>query len=291
MISTYSPPTSHWVAMFFQKRLKIPWVVDFRDIWADVESGTMAALNQWMEGITIAKADLLTIVSEPLRREYTRRYRLPCLTLENGFDPDEVDQLDRARLFPEDGKLRFVYTGAIYGKRDPSPLLAALGSLIKTGKLAKQSIELIFYGRNLDHLINLAGSYGLAEVIKLQGLVERDIALRAQRDADGLIFLESEDYAVDGMLTSKIFEYFRSQRPVLGIGVSPNSTVGRLMVDAGVGFPLGTDSEAIKDFISTNFIDHKSPEIHPNWKIINQFSREILAHKALTYFKTIIKTR
>ena len=290
IVSSYSPPTSHWVASLLKMTLKIPWVADFRDIWvwnsADAAGLTLAMGG--IEKISISQADLILTVSTPITQEYARRYPIPCLTLENGFDPEEYTSLQDEKLFPEDGNLRFVYTGAVYGKRNPEPLFAALRSIKQSKPNSHKAFELIFYGRNLNMLVELARIYGLEGSVKILGLVDRPTALRAQRDADALILLEDEDYAVDGMLTSKIFEYFRAGKPVLGIGMSENSTLGKLMCQSGLGFPLGKDINIIKNFITTNFIERSAPEIHPKEEVINRYSRKTLALRALTYFEDLL---
>ena len=295
IISTYTPGASHWIAGRIKKMLKIPWVADFRDLWSDSQgltrtwqTGPLRTLLQGMERLAVAHADLLITVSEPLRQVFANKYDIPCVTVENGFDAEEFDRLKSAKLFPDDGKLRFVYTGAIYLGRDPSPLFAAVQELMRIGSLSKNDIELIFYGRRLDEIPVLAQNYGLAEIVKIKGLVDRITALQAQKAADGLIFLEREEPSNDGILTSKIFEYFKMEKPILGIGMTRASSAGKLMVEAGVGFPLGTDVVQIKDFLLSNYINNKAPIIEPNWPLINAFSRELLAQKALSFLEKVV---
>jgi hypothetical protein len=66
------------------------------------------------------------------------------------------------------------------------------------------------------------------------------------------LLLEDEDYAFVGMLTSKIIEYFRAGKPVIGIGMSETSTLGRLMRQSGLGFPLGKDINIINNLSPLN---------------------------------------
>ena len=198
--------------------------------------------------------------------------------------------MDSEKLYPADGKIRFVYTGALYGNRNPAPFFAAVRDLIGSGQLSPDRIEILFYGRRLDGIPNLADFYGISAVVKIVGLVDRNTALRAQRDASGLLFLEGQDYTVDYVLPAKIFEFIRSGTPILGIGMSKASTAGQFLVKSGAGYPLGTDVESMKNFLLHNYLQEKTLVLHPDWDFINSFSREKLANKALAYLEKIVKS-
>jgi hypothetical protein len=293
MISTFGPKTSHWIASILKQKLKIPWVADFRDGWSaqaeqqETIRWPFSPLDNLVEKKTIDHADLIMTVSNPLRNWFAEKYDIPCVTVENGFDPEEFDCLNQKKLYPDDGKCRFVYTGAIYGQRNPAPFFAAIQQLIKEGKISPGRMEIIFYGRTLELIRKLAQTYGIDDLVKTCGLVDRATALRAQRDADGLLLLEGEYSKMDGVLTTKNFEYLKNGKPILGIGMTEKSTLGQLMVEAGLGFPLGRDVKEIKGFIYHNFILNKTPYTNPNWEFINSFSRELLAQKALYYLDDI----
>ncbi len=294
LISTFSPATCHIVAHELKKILRIPWVADYRDFWSGSEFShgvwPFSALADQLERRTIQTADLLMAVAEPMRQEFLRRYSLPCVTVENGFDPEDYDCLNPQPLFPQDGKLRFVYTGAIYGKRNPAPFFAAVRELITDGHLSPDGIEILFYGRRLEEISLLAELSGIATSVKIVGLVDRETALRAQRDANGLLFLEGQDYRVDYVLPAKIFEFVRSGTPIVGIGMNDNSTAGQFLVKAGAGFPLGTDVTEIKEFLLNNYLRGNALIIRPDHNFIDSFSRERLANKALAYLEKTVRS-
>jgi glycosyltransferase involved in cell wall biosynthesis len=295
IISTYSPATCHLAAHRLKKKLQTPWVADYRDFWSEGEFGwgkwPCNVIGSWLEKKTIQTADLIIAVADPMRQELVRRYNVPTVTVENGFDPEDYNFLDPEKLYPDDGKIRFVYTGAVYGNRNPAPFFSAVQELIREEYLSPKKIEILLYGRRLDSILTMAELYGLTGVVKNMGLVDRNTALRAQRDADGLLFLEGQDYRVDYVLPAKIFEFIRSGTPILGIGMSDASTAGNFLVRAGAGYPLGKDIKAIKKFLLNNYLNGKSPFLHQNWDFINSFSRERLAYKALIYLEENVKSK
>jgi glycosyltransferase involved in cell wall biosynthesis len=285
MISTYPPGACHWTGHWLKKKFNIPWVADFRDPWGLPEEWNIRAsrLSRFIEKAVTRRADLLMAVSSPLQEELLKRYAAPVVTVENGFDPEEFDGLDPENIFPDDGKLRFIYSGQVYWKRNPTPFFAAIRELLAEEKLLSQKIEILFYGRDTGIINKLAKEHNIDSVVKTLGLVERSIALRAQRDANGLLFLEGEYKTMDYVLPVKLFEYLRSGTPIIGIGMTAGSTAGNLMEKAGVGFPLGNDVIKMKEFILSKYINQISPSITPNWEIINNYSRDVLAQKALQY--------
>lgn len=290
MISTYPPGACHWTGHWLKKKFNLPWVADFRDPWgmpAEWQS-RFSRLRLLIEKAATNRADLLMAVAPQLQEELEKRYPIPCVTVENGFDPEEFAGLEPDKIFPDDGKLRFIYTGQVYWKRNPTPFFMAIRELIQEGKLSPQQIEILFYGRDIDVINKMAKKHDLEAVVRTPGLVERSIALRAQRDADGLLFLEGQYKTMDYVMPVKIFEYLRSGTPILGIGMTGASTSGKLMQEAGLGFPLGKDVDKIKTFLLSQYIQKKSPIIKPNWDFINQYRRDVLAQKALQYINDVI---
>jgi glycosyltransferase involved in cell wall biosynthesis len=293
IVSTYTPAASHIIGSHLKRTLGIPWVADFRDLWTANHLAQSVwpfrTLNRWLEKTTVTHADLIITISEPFQRKMQATYKAPCVTVENGFDPEEIEDLAKESLYPDDGKLRFIYTGMLYpGKRDPAPLFAAVRRLIQTGKLAPTNLEFLFYGSNLRGLQELAQQYGLQDIVKTPGHVDRATVLRAQRDADGLIFLEWDDPSAEGVLTGKIFEYMKAGTPVLGIGLSRASSSGKLLEEAGIGYALAKDVDNIAAFLINNYLRQSAPVVRPNQHLINSFSRSIQAQKVLAQMETIV---
>lgn len=288
LVSSFTPGASHWIARRLKREWGTPWMADFRDLWA----GNPVAPGAWpfsplvraLEHRAVAQADLFSTVSDPLAETLTKVHGKPCVVLENGFDEEEFSHLSPGRFYSKDGKLRFIYAGAIYpGKRDPSPLFAAVNALIEQGRIHRDQIELMFYGNKAIGIRQIARNFHLDDVVKTPGRIDRRSILRAQRDADGLIFLDWDDPSTDGILTGKLFEYLRSARPILGIGNTPASASSRLMLRAGVGFPLGNNVDAIARFLLENYITGNGPHVAPQWDVICRYNRETLAQKALQH--------
>jgi len=288
MVSTYGPPASHIIGGMLKNILKkVFWVADYRDLWSNNYLYNnvklpFSLIDKWIENFFVKNANLITTVSKPLLEKLSLRFRKSkFLTIENGFDLDDLEELDEKNIFPLDGKIRFVYTGTIYaGKRDPSPLFQALNILKLQGFDIEKKIEILFYGFNLGNLYKLIQRYNLTSIVKTHTFVDRRTCLQIQRAADALIFLEWADQSESGILTGKIFEYMWSKRPILGIGGGSNTIVGNLIESAGVGFACGKSVDKIVSILKF-FLNGEKIPYSPAKEILCQYTRETLAQKLL----------
>ena len=293
IVSTQGPPACHLIAARLKKKLKhAQWVADYRDLWTGNHLSTpwkgISLIQKKLERTLLSGCDLITTISRPLAEFLERNFDKPTAVVENGFDPGDHEDLPQERLFPPDGILRLVYTGTIYpGKRDPSPLFAAVKSLETEGVLSPKECQLIFYGGISGNLRDLVDRWGLSNSVELIGHVDRPTALRAQRDADGLIFLEWNDPSARGVLTGKIFEYVISGKPILGIGIEEGKTESARLIRAlQAGECLGHDVQRIKNCILEIKNRRSRPRGSLKAEFIRGFTRESLALKYLSLLES-----
>ncbi|HHV81291.1 TPA: glycosyltransferase family 4 protein [bacterium] len=286
VVSSYSPPASHIIAGILKRRLGIFWVADYRDLWYGnhVQSSRwpFSILEKNIEDFWVKKADLITVVSEPLAKKLKNRFgENKVIVVENGFDLEDLGKIEKENIFSEDGKIRIVYTGTIYpNKRDPSPIFEAVNILRNVGFDIEKKLEIIFYGSDLGNLRQLIDKYQVANIIKTPGLVDRKTSINAQRSADVLLFLEWEDPSVDGILTGKLFEYMFSGKPILGIGITSKSLAGKIIEESGTGMALGKDVGKIAEVL-TKLINGEVLNYKPNIDLIMKYTRKDLAEKML----------
>lgn len=255
IVSSFSPPAVHLVA----SRLKaaypqVPWLADFRDLWADNHvtraRGMLGVIERHLERRTIhGRADVLTTVSEPLAEMLRRRYpEQPIWVVENGFDPEEFrDWKSRIRTPPDmRGMLRICYAGTLYpGRRDPTPLFDAVNRLIDTGVLDRRRVAIDFYGQNEKQLADiLARCNGNRHgIVHAHGFVSRKDSLEAQSRSSLLLLLESGAPDARGVLTGKLFEYLVGGVPILGVGIDGTNAAGALLERTGTGVCARTADE------------------------------------------------
>ena len=290
VVSTYAPYTAHLAAYNIRKNGYADfWVADYRDLWTDdhIFKGMHGVV--WYESILEKKllklADLLTTVSDPLGKKLQQRFGKRAVVIENGYEPSDLGVLPNEQAFaglPE--KIRLVYTGSIYkSTRDPSPLFEAIARIAQSDNGSKllEKLEILFVGGNIGLLSELVSQYQVQPWVRLEGFVTRTRALMMQRDADVLLFLESNSNGVDGILTGKIFEYLSSGTEVWAIGVTPESTPGMLINSSGAGLVFGKDVDSIQTRLVKLLNDGPAPKNQVDLSLLKRYTREGLALRML----------
>lgn len=256
ILSTSPPVTAHLVARDLKRRTGLPWIADFRDLWADNYSYPWSefrrSLDRLVERRVLRDADALVTVSEPLARTLGTRHPNQAGSIPNGFAPEDMAEPD----LPLSDRFSITYTGTLYpGKRDPRPLFRALATLIDRRVLDPGKLELRFYGRNVDQPSLLADvtAQGLRSSLVVGGLLPRAEMLQRQRESQILLALDWTDEREPGVTTGKIFEYLAAGRPILGVGPS-GSVADLLLRETSAGRQCSTEGQT-EDFLLESYRD------------------------------------
>ena len=214
------PFTGLLVCRFLSTRLRLPWIAELRDRWADDPYDEpphwRVTLDQWLERQVLATAKGLVTVTEPWAELYRYKYGKPIATIYNGYDPRDFDSLELNDGATDTAELVISYTGGIYpGRRDPSPLFAALNMLGDTGR----RFRVIFCGTDPAHVLPLAERAGVMHLIEIRPSVSYNESLNLQRRSDVLLLMQWNDPRDQGHCPAKFFEYLASRRPVLLLGL------------------------------------------------------------------------
>lgn len=293
VISTYGPAASHLIANDI-KRLKpsILWIADYRDLWSFNPTRSANKLRTFFErrsegSIVMKNADKITVVSSDMSEVIASRFNRESFVIANGFDEEEQfvrDRLTSASRKSIPGHFRFVYTGTVYkDSRNPAPLLFALAQLKSKGKLANV-VTVDFYGSRLEPVNELNKNPLLKPFIRIMGHATRSECLKAQREANALLLMESSDINARGVLTGKVFEYIVSGTPILCIGSDPEYEIGHLLGITRTGLVYGPKqvnglSQLIMDTIDgRGLYDTYRPDLDE----IIKYSRKRLAEKMLS---------
>jgi hypothetical protein len=236
IIFSSSPPyTCALIAMelkrYAEKKYKrpVPWVSDFRDAWTDY----LTTPNRWFipkkidkryERTTLDKADAVTIVASGMKDDFERKYpetsaKTDFVLLRNGYDTN--DYLHAAAQPVKNEKFTMVYTGSMYGKRNPYYLLDTISALVKEGGVNKNKIRFIFVGRMGSDIMDYINSSSLKESIDVVSYVPHHESINYLMMADLMLLLIDEDKYSKMILSGKVFEYLGASaitgKPVFAI--------------------------------------------------------------------------
>jgi len=237
------PFTSLLLARSLSLRAGLPWVAELRDLWADNHYLSRPTWRQFLderlEKKVLSKASGLVTVSEPLAAILREKYQKPCAVVLNGFVKEDFPAISGGA---ESRNVVISYTGLLYsGKRDPSPLFAALAGL---GEAAER-FKVVFYGSEGEYVRELAEKYGVTRCVEVRPHVPYRECLALQRRSDILLLLLWNVEQEQGVYTGKVFEYFGARRPILVLGPRDN-VASKLVMERGAGY-VATDPAKIAD--------------------------------------------
>jgi len=299
VLATGPPFTAHVLARRLAATLGVPWVADFRDLWADNHNSTAPAwrcrLDRRIERRTLRDARALVTVSSPLAQQLATAYpHHRVATILNGFDPDDLAPLDRLNppraLAP---RFTITHTGTFYqGRRDPSMFLATLAGLFADGRMDRRRVEVRFFSRHEDWVLAPVRDLGLEDVVRILPWAPRVEAIAAQRDSHLLLLLHWGGDAERGVYTGKIFEYLAARRPVLVVGGGPG-VLADLVAETGAGVQV-SDRAALteqlvrrwREFESTGTVAYAGRE-----KKIAAYSHERMAREFAWVLDSVAEAR
>jgi len=291
LIMSVSPPvTSHLIARELKLRHKIPWVADLCHLWSQNNgypySPLRKLIDRRLELKTLSSADALVTVCEPLTVKLGTLHKgKPIYSITHGFDPSDLN-IPPAKLSE---KFTITYTGSLHpALREPSRLFKALQNLITKRVMNPDDIEVRFYGPKENWLDIEIEKYGLSGFVKQYGGVPLEVSLEKQRESQVLLFLMWQDSQEAGVITSKIFEYLATMRPILAVG-EHNDVVNELLTETGAGIwaPLAEDVERALERMYQEYKLKKEIVWHKEVSVINKYSRRELVRKFFQIFESL----
>lgn len=173
-------------------------------------------VERGLEKRTLRPAAHLITVTPQCAAKLQELHRNPISCVTNGYD-DLYDHDGMALT----GQFTITYTGNIYPqRRDPKKIVRALAELITEGKIAREDVELRFFGTPKAFLQRELGqeSVGIEDRIKVYERVSRAESYRRQLESQILVDFNWEDPEVKGVAPSKFYEYLRARRPIIATG-------------------------------------------------------------------------
>jgi len=277
--------------------VKIPWISDFRDAWTDY----LTTPKRWLlpskidksyEMTTLAEADAVTVVANGIKDDFDNKYpsiskNTKYVLLRNGFDTDDYSHINYENKKNE--KFTVVYTGSMYGKRNPYFFLDTVAELVKNGKVDKSKIKFIFVGRMGSDILDYINKSPLKETIQMVSYVTHSESINYLFKADAMLLLIDEDKYSKMILSGKVFEYLGvaliTQKPVLAI--AGEGEAKDLIIETGTGtvIPHKNKEKLSEVFLKYyNSIFENNNTFSVNTEAINQYERKLLTQKLANVF-------
>ena len=228
VVSTGPPHSVHLAAALGLRGSSIPWVVDFRDPWADearlhLDAAWAVPFLARLEASVIRSSGQVLTTTPELARILSRRY--PGATvrwLPNGVDVETLPQRDAGRGH----RFSLVHLGTLYHRRDPVPAVAAFARLLQRNPpMRRDGAVLRFVGRTGSAyrmaIEAKARELEVADHVELTGVLPREEALRILAGSTvSLVLAQDQETAVP----AKIYEAAGMGLPALVVTESESAS-------------------------------------------------------------------
>jgi glycosyltransferase involved in cell wall biosynthesis len=223
ILSSAPRPSVHVVAASLSRHARVPWLADFRDPWTHNQfrvypTPAHRALDAALARRSLARASAVTAVNQVILDgligdDPDLAGRAEVLT--NGFDPTEpADEVDLG-----DG-LWLVHTGRVYGRR------MQIDGFMRAFAALPDEVKLLLLGAGGPQIADLTRELGIAARVRVEPMAPHAYALGCQRAAAALVLING---LRPEAMSSKVFEYLASGRPIFAI--TPAVSAARSLLD------------------------------------------------------------
>lgn len=233
------------------KTYNVPLIAEFRDglVFESIliHSNLMQRFfMRHLENIVVKQSLWIVTVCDPLTSYFARKYRSNNVsTLYNGYDNDDFTESRVVRKTSLD-KHRIVHFGNLNASRkgNRENLFIALRNLKFSNIIWKDNFELCIFGRLKNEELSLINQYEVNDLITLREPVSKKngFAYIAEH-FDYMLFYGTEGHS--SIVSSKVPEYFKLGKPILGI--CKGNFAEQLIALTQTGESCGFDVKSIED--------------------------------------------
>lgn len=285
IITTGPPHSVHLIGLRLKQRYAIEWIADFRDPWTSIGYHKKLRLtpssrrkHEHLEKAVLDKSDKLIVTSITTKAEFEKLTDTPIKTITNGFD-------DGPSTKELDSKFTISHIGSLLTGRNPESLWQALQELVADDELFARELRIQLIGVVGEEALTALKKHKLMEFVDILGYVPHEEVLELQQKSQILLLLEIDSEETRGIVPGKLFEYFKAERPILGIG--PKDWEAGQMITAtnsGEVFAHGS-KEAIKTVLLDWFKRYQNNNLVYSPEHIKGFHRRVLTESLANYIR------
>lgn len=295
IFSTAPPFSNHIIGATLKEQYDLPLVLDYRDSWTDNQFFT--DLYGWqkkkmyrLEKECVSKADAIIGLDEITLQAIKEAHHLTDTRfeiVEHGFDPADFETEIKPSLNYKENTCNLLYSGTFVEHNQPDSFLRGVAKGIEERLFTRNDIQLHFQGGLNKEIRSLVTKLGLEEMVTEYPYLDHKKAVSNLKKADALWVLENYDPNLTQIKNGKLFEYFGSQKPILGV-VNPGVSE-ELIKDYKAGYVADVQNpHDISKKVAAMISDWKEGSFaKPDEEFIERHNRESLTEKLAGIFNEI----
>jgi len=221
IITTGPPQSMHLIGRDLRRKIKIPWLADFRDPWTGIYYFKHLKMlpftikrHKRAERTVVGEADVVTVVTPQMRQDFLSLNHRRIEVIPNGYD--ETDFEVEPKAF--EGKFTICHTGLFTRDANPDNLWRALAELVEEDTSFAEALHIVLVGHTDGAIKKSIEEARLLPYTRFIPYVPHLEAVAYQKGANLLLLTLKKEPESKGIITGKFFEYAAAGSPILGIG-------------------------------------------------------------------------
>ena len=280
ILTSYNPWSIIKLGYLFKSKYDINWIIDYRDLPFQniVEPITFLPIfKRYVKKITKISDKTICVTNE-IKNKINKFDPGKAIFYPNGYDEDDFKEINVLKAQESNNEYVSVrYAGRFYpdAYRSLEPFVRMLKNL------EAQQIEVLFEyaGPQESYVVELFKKYKIEEKLICHGLLSRSESLKFQASSDILLSISytgKDQNKGDGIITGKIFEYIKSNKPIINI-CTPNWELSSLIKSSLSNLCITIDEE---DKFNEFIINRKYlMPVEYNRELLNKFDHCYLVDK------------
>lgn len=263
ILSTGGPASAHLAGIFVSKLTTTPLVVELQDPLSGGDIGRNKQARGWLyrvEKLIVASADKTVYVTKAAAAFAASQFQSSkVFCVYPGAKDFEI--IPSQQEVYSNNKIRMIHLGSLYATRNFRSIIAAIDSLIESGKLTTRGVELI----NLGHVAKeISDEILLKPYVKILTPVAREEALRIAANCDVTLLIQNSDERSKVTIPYKTYDYLNLGNSLLALLNSDELT--ELLVRCGHIAVQLTDIQSIVQNLA-HLLDCRAGRIHSQFVI------------------------
>jgi len=279
-----------------KNKLKIPLVIDYRDLWVDYQFSFYLTpfhrlINKKKEHRALKAAHKIIVTNRRIKEKLIKEYKFlsfnDIFIIPQGYDPEDFE-----KIIPEqkpNDKLIITYAGTFHETITPKFFLLAFKKLLVEYPSIGESIRLLFIGFLRNENRRIIKKLKLESYIIEYGYLDHNETIQKLFMSDLLWIMVGNCKSADTISSGKLYEYFGTKKPV--IACVPDGTLKLAAKEYLASFITKPDDvDQIKETLLHVYKLFKEGNLpKPDDAYVESFRRDYLTEQLAKQLNNILK--